>query len=41
MDKEPAGQLEWGYGTLLGDRDINEHDFARMKWYIKNGKLGS
>lgn len=19
--------LEWGYGTILGDRDINEHDF--------------
>jgi len=20
-------QLEWGYGSILGDRDVNEHDF--------------
>jgi len=32
VHKEPVGQLEWGYGTLLGDRDINEHDFDSMKW---------
>ncbi len=32
VHKEPVGQLEWGYGTLLGDRDINEHDFDAMKW---------
>jgi aldehyde:ferredoxin oxidoreductase len=25
--RDPRGQLEWGYGTILGDRDINEHDF--------------
>ena len=25
-------EVEWGYGTLLGDRDINEHDFNWMRW---------
>jgi aldehyde:ferredoxin oxidoreductase len=24
---EPRTELEWGYGTILGDRDINEHGF--------------
>jgi aldehyde:ferredoxin oxidoreductase len=24
---DPRFQLEWGYGTILGDRDANEHDF--------------
>jgi len=24
---DPRAQLEWGYGSLLGDRDVNEHDF--------------
>lgn len=23
-------QLEWGYGTILGDRDVNEHDFDNL-----------
>ena len=27
IHKEPRAQVYWGYGTLLGDRDINEHDF--------------
>ena len=31
VHKEPTAQLEWGYGTLLGDRDINEHDFDWIK----------
>ncbi len=21
---------QWGYGTILGDRDINEHDIMRL-----------
>jgi aldehyde:ferredoxin oxidoreductase len=25
--KEPRVRLEWGYGSVLGDRDINEHCF--------------
>jgi aldehyde:ferredoxin oxidoreductase len=31
VHKEPTAQLEWGYGTILGDRDINEHDFDSIK----------
>jgi len=27
---DPRTQLEWGYGTILGDRDINEHAFQRL-----------
>ncbi len=27
---EPRCELEWGYGTILGDRDINEHDFNSL-----------
>jgi aldehyde:ferredoxin oxidoreductase len=25
---EPRTQVHWAYGTLLGDRDINEHDYS-------------
>jgi aldehyde:ferredoxin oxidoreductase len=32
VHREPQAQLEWGYGTILGDRDINEHDFDRLHW---------
>jgi aldehyde:ferredoxin oxidoreductase len=32
VHKEPRAQVYWGYGTLLGDRDINEHDFDWIKW---------
>lgn len=31
VHKEPISQLEWGYGSILGDRDINEHDFDWIK----------
>ena len=24
---DPRADVEWGYGSILGDRDINEHDF--------------
>ena len=27
---DPRAQLEWGYGTILGDRDINEHCFYNI-----------
>jgi len=27
MHYDPRVSLEWGYGTILGDRDINEHGF--------------
>lgn len=29
---DPRGEVEWGYGTILGDRDINEHDFNSVYW---------
>jgi aldehyde:ferredoxin oxidoreductase len=34
VHKEPTAQLEWGYGTILGDRDINEHDFDWIKFDV-------
>lgn len=27
---DPRTELEWGYGTILGDRDVNEHDFMNV-----------
>ncbi len=32
LHMEPRTQLDWSYGTILGDRDINEHDFNRLKY---------
>jgi aldehyde:ferredoxin oxidoreductase len=29
---EPRAELEWGYGSILSDRDINEHDFNILFW---------
>lgn len=26
-------EVEWGYGTLVGDRDINEHDFNTLVYW--------
>jgi len=39
IHKEPRAQVYWGYGTLLGDRDINEHDFDWLKWDASIAKL--
>jgi aldehyde:ferredoxin oxidoreductase len=39
IHKEPRAQVYWGYGTLLGDRDINEHDFDWIKWEASIAKL--
>jgi len=30
---DPRAEVEWGYGTILGDRDINEHDFNFLFWW--------
>jgi len=30
---DPRTHLEWGYGSILGDRDINEHCFNRLYAY--------
>jgi aldehyde:ferredoxin oxidoreductase len=38
VHKEPRAQVYWGYGTLLGDRDINEHDFDWIKWEFGQAK---
>ena len=27
---DPRAQVEWGYGSILGDRDINEHEFTSL-----------
>jgi aldehyde:ferredoxin oxidoreductase len=29
---DPRLETEWGYGTLMGDRDINEHSFNWLMW---------
>ncbi len=29
---DPRFQIDWGYGSILGDRDINEHDFNMLFW---------
>jgi len=34
VHKEPRAQVYWGYGTLLGDRDINEHGFDWLKTVV-------
>ncbi len=39
IHKEPRAQVYWGYGTILGDRDINEHDFDWLKWDASISKL--
>jgi aldehyde:ferredoxin oxidoreductase len=31
LHKEPRAQVYWGYATLLGDRDINEHGIDWLK----------
>ena len=38
VHKEPRAQVYWGYGTLLGDRDINEHGFDWIKWEYGQAK---
>ncbi len=38
VHKEPRAQVYWGYGTLLGDRDINEHDFDWLKHDVLDAK---
>jgi len=30
---DPRAEVEWGYGSILGDRDINEHDFNFLFWW--------
>ena len=32
LHRDPRLKPEWGYGTILGDREINEHCFDRLDW---------
>ena len=34
MHYDPRIQLEWGYGTILDSRDVNEHDFIRLYTFL-------
>lgn len=36
---DSRGELEWGYGSIMGDRDINEHDFNWLFWMPTIAKL--
>jgi aldehyde:ferredoxin oxidoreductase len=38
VHKESRAQVYWGYGTILGDRDINEHCFDWLKWEATHAK---
>ena len=29
---DPRAEAYWGWGSILGDRDINEHDFNNLFW---------
>lgn len=29
---DPRAEVSWGYGSILGDRDINEHGFTFIFW---------
>ncbi len=35
---DPRTQVEWGYGTILGDRDISEHDFSSLSLWVSKMK---
>jgi aldehyde:ferredoxin oxidoreductase len=36
---DPRFQVEWGYGSIMGDRDINEHDFNILFWIATIAKV--
>lgn len=35
---DPRAELEWGYGSMVGDRDINEHGFNANAWSVVRHK---
>jgi len=39
IHKEPRAQVYWGYGSILGDRDINEHCLDTLKWDATTSKV--
>ncbi len=36
---DPRVEIEWGYGSILGDRDINEHGLNVLYWMPTSAKL--
>lgn len=36
--KEARSQLDWAYGTIFGDRDINEHGFDQLRSHPTGAK---
>jgi aldehyde:ferredoxin oxidoreductase len=38
IHKEPRAQVYWSFGTILGDRDINEHGFDWLKYMDSMGR---
>ncbi len=36
---DSRAELEWGYGTILGDRDINEHCLNGLYWWPSVSKM--
>jgi aldehyde:ferredoxin oxidoreductase len=39
IHREPRAQVYWAYGTILGDRDINEHGFDEVKGHACESKF--
>ena len=36
---DARAQIEWGYGSILGDRDVNEHDFVNPLHWVPTSAL--
>ncbi len=36
VHRDPRTSVDWGYGSILGDRDVNEHDFDTMYRSLDN-----
>jgi aldehyde:ferredoxin oxidoreductase len=35
---DPRAEVSWGYGSILGDRDINEHGLNQLFWWSSSPK---
>lgn len=35
---DPRAEVSWGYSSILGDRDVNEHDFNFLFWWPSRKK---
>lgn len=36
---DPRAELEWGYGSIMTDRDINAHCFNQLYWDVNNAQI--